>query len=194
MKFNSIYHPELTASKDESRFIINHVFADVCDQGAVIVSTNGRMLAVVPAEFESIHEVGLVPVEAILQARKNKARKPKAGRKRRRAWTPPEPKKESFVELAVNGKIEVKARGVTHQYERPEGDYPRWTNLPEVKSRPAVKFRIALNPAYLLALAKTIGAGDSVILECADETNCIHVKPGASTNSAYGLLMPMRIQ
>lgn len=167
MKLKKKYKIDRAASDDPTRAVHNVLLSDN-EKQAVLVATNGRILAVVPVEKQDGDTNGLIPAKAFIELRREF------------------PKKyDQMMSAQVNGAV-VLPSGRTFQMG--EGTFPKWEMIiPKADSRP---FKVKLNPTHLVDLAEAIGSADGVTLsfDPADPQQSIVVNEGAK---AFGLLMPM---
>jgi hypothetical protein len=176
MKINKHAQVELCASNEATRHVITFAYLDTQDEGAPkLVSTNGRMMAVVPVEMEEGDDSGFITVESLKAARKA------AGSR----------SKES--QLKANGNLTL-PNG--QSFPRPSKDdmqYPNWRQVVPAADRES-KFRIRLDAELLFKLAKAIsGNGDAhVTLEFGSDERDV-IKVTGTLPGGYGVLMPCRM-
>lgn len=184
MRMERRFKPEIIASTD--RQALTHLCIDIHNDKTVIVATDGRRLVVVPCEIDSIHEVGLVPVEAIKQARTVKVKRKSRGRFRSGRDIEP-----AELEVSLNGKVQFDKGPVHITIDRPAADvvYPKW---PQIIPTSGPTFTVALNAELLAGLAKALGSDGAVQLQFRGENDPIHVTADKHSG-AFGLLMPCRL-
>ena len=165
---------ELAASTEESRYTtpIKAVKLDVA--GKRLMATDGRILAIVPAEVSEQDHDGLIPVDALKEARKmDKASK-------------------GITEIAVNGKFTVNAGNRHAEFKLETGNFPNADAvIPKFDGPPT----ITLDAELLLRLAKAIqtkgySTNYAVALWVKDANSAILVK--GEQDGAIGVLMPCR--
>lgn len=190
MRMERRFKPETVASQDDSRLAIQNLSIDIHNDKTVVVATDGRRLVVVPCEIDSIHEIGLVPVEAIKQARTVKVkRQPRQssqrGRYRNHDIEPAE------LEVPLNGQAKFDKGPVHITIDRPDEYtvYPKWQPLIPL-SEPT--FTVGLNAELLAGLAEALGSDGMVTLQFRGADKIIHVTADKHSG-AFGLLMPCRI-
>lgn len=167
MKLRRKYRPELIASKDATRFVINDLQISEHEGKPVLVATDGRKLVVVPVALEE-NEKGRLPKAALIFARKHANRK-------------------DDITMRLNGKVEFPNGWTMPLLE--EGNYPTWQQV--VPSKESRKTRIAFNARFLYELAQAMGA-EEVVLHMGDPMEAIIVEPGVS-DGEFGVLMPCRL-
>lgn len=166
MKLRRKYRPELIASKDATRAVINDLQISEHEGKPVLVATDGRKLVVVPITLEK-GEKGRLPKDALAFARKTAHRK-------------------DDLTMSLNGKVEF-PNGWTMPLKL-DGNYPTWqTVVPEKADR---KHRISFNAKFLYELAQAMGT-DEVVLHMGTAMDSIIVEPGVS-DGEFGVLMPCR--
>ncbi|HUT79519.1 MAG TPA: hypothetical protein VM285_17615 [Polyangia bacterium] len=165
------------------------------DDGARLVATNGRLLAVVPVTADEGDIPGTIPAEAVREACKA------------RSAANPE------AQVDANGSVRVTTKparvtdsgravpaGPVAEFEREDSAdvaFPQWRRVvPDSDSTPT--YRVALSARYLLALARAIGTDDAegaVELEFREPTGAIVVRPTPQGEGravgAFGVLMPI---
>lgn len=181
MRMERRFKPEIIASKDETRFAMQNLNIDIHNDKTVIVATDGRQLVVVPCEIDSIHEIGLVPVEAIKQARTVKVKRKSRGRD----IEPAE------LEMSLNGKVQFDKGHVHITIDRPDVDihYPKW---PQFIPTSEPTFTVSFNAEYLAGIAKALGSDGAVTLQFRGECDPIHITSDKHSG-AFGLLMPCHL-
>lgn len=187
MKMERKYKPELIASKDDIRYVLTNLCIDIHKDKTVVVATDGRRLVCVPCEIDSIHEIGLVPVEAIAQARKVKSKN------RHDDLTVPLVGQTGMNDrLQLNGRAEIRNGPVLTTIDRPgcEFNYPKWPEAVIPKGEPT--FTVSLNAELLLGLAKALGTDGSVKLQFTSDIEQILVTPSGQSDGEFGVLMPLR--
>ena len=121
----------------ESRYSIKAVYLDIEqeeDQPRVgrLVASDGRMLAVLGVEIDSRDQAGLIPVKAILDARRQACNR--------------------------KAKLECGNRVVTEDgtsYPRPEGAFPDWRS---VEAHPKGEVQVTFSADHLNRIARAAGA------------------------------------
>lgn len=137
-----------------------------------VVATDGRIIAIVPAEYTAEEKGCRVHTKALKEARKH------GGKKAEKAW----------VGLAPN---ETTAPDNSVYALPPMGG--RWLpNVAEVIPDPerGCAFIVSLDASLLLKLAEALG-NTKVKLEFKDNQSAILVYP-SEDNQAFGALMPLR--
>jgi len=179
MKIAKKYRPELVASKDKTREVLQEPYL----LGGWLAATNGRSLVAVRVERDAHDVDGFVPVEALKAARKVRTR-------------------ETFpdAEIRLNGAAEV-AEGPT--FPRSDaGTFPNWGCLVPGKKRRPREVTIKLDAHLLYDLARALGSDGPVTIRVvvgpdmgADERGehmpVMRVDAGDPAR-AFGLLVPMK--
>lgn len=137
-------------------------------ESSQLISTDGYILAVIPATIDEGDTTGMIPGEVFTKARRAKAHTIKA-----------------------NGAIRVESASEVIEVVRPEGTFPNWKAI--IREQPKGKPTITLNAELLLSLAKAIKATDKsnppvVSIWISDEQSAAFVKAG----DGFGLIMPCR--
>lgn len=185
MRFSKLCKIHKCAAKvGETRYALSNAQLEIDDDGAArLVTTNGRILAVIPVEDVEGDTAGPVPAAALAEATKGwKSKAPDAN-------------------VQANGCVRYPVKGGTMEVERPKpedvGDFPKWKAV--IPNTP-VECRIALNPEYLLALAQSIGADSSIVIEFREDGGALVVRPGHGINDTnpaddynerFGVIMPI---
>lgn len=174
---------ESIVSDDKARLVLSQPYLD--RENGVVVSTNGKAMAIVPVECDETDVSGHIPVEMVKLSRKT-------------AWG-----KLTVGEMSV-GQESVRVKDVS--VKRPElGTYPKWEQVipkaePEGKAK---RIRFGINAEMLRSLSQALGS-DEVSLEIEFDTEgrykdevcaAIRVQPLGAPESgrAYGVIMPMRL-
>lgn len=185
MRMERKYKPERIASKDTGREVLTHLCVDIHNDQTVVAATDGRRLVCVPCEIDSIHEIGLMPVEAVKEARNLKVKR----LNRDEVSVPLAKISESFdSRLATRQPFEINKDNVHITIDKPSETlvYPKWTQvIPTGES----KFTITLNAKLLSELADALGSDGVVTLQFRDPSDVIHVTAD-KRSGAFGLLMP----
>lgn len=162
---------EKVVSTRDGRPALKHVYLDVA--GSVLVATDSMALAVVPVSELAFDDTeGLLPVEAIVLARKDQP-------------------KDELAELVANGRASVRMGGERADFDRPTWDgFPNWRGLFEwTRSKPVVSIR--LSPRRLLELAQALGNENAVTLDVYGPSVQMRVTPLYGEAGAKGILMPI---
>jgi DNA polymerase III sliding clamp (beta) subunit (PCNA family) len=175
MKLNTKCKIESAASKDKTRYSITAPWLDIDENGAKVIATDGRIMAVVPVQVNETDKSCHLSIDAL-----------KASRKGRLA----------SGEIDTSGEMQQVTGGGAFPRED-LGNAPNWRQvMPEEK---APVFTVALNPALLARLAEAMGT-DAVKLEFTSETSPIRVTPTSGGNGtsvaepgAVGVIMPCRM-
>jgi len=181
MKLETKSQIEKTASKDQAGYVLLDAYLNVDDK--TLVTSNGRILAVVPCEIEDGDTSGSVSVEAIKASRKMFKRQEK-------------------LSVKANSKLVVTDGVSSTTLEREDkGNYPNYKQVvPNFDKQ--VTYKVSLNAALLLDLAQSLG--DKIVnLELTvdkdgpDKGQCLSaIKVTSSANGvdgAYGVIMPVRM-
>ena len=179
MKINKNCKIELACSTDKQRAAICNPYLEIDDKGARMIATNGQILAIVPVDPQEGDKAGLVPVDAIKDARKAK------------------PASLPEATLACNGNVKLLDG---RQYPRPDFAFPNYRAVLPAENRPA-KFTVGIDAKLLWELAQAMGT-QGVTLEFENELSAIKVRPSAAGQhgsikpadyEARGVIMPIRI-
>jgi hypothetical protein len=166
MQIDKRYKIEKVVSKDPTRENLQNIH--VTKRHAF--ATDGRILAAVPIMAEKGDTEGWMTPDVL-----------KIGRKC---------SKSDSVSIELNG-TQILADGTI--LVRPmEHRFPTITHILMSAHRNR-QLRVGLNVRYLKDLADAIGA-DEVVLELGKPDEAILVRPASKSNSALGLIMPIRIQ
>jgi DNA polymerase III sliding clamp (beta) subunit (PCNA family) len=169
--------PEACASKDQTRPVLTCLHLRINEDGtATLEATDSYQAISIPVTVEEGDTEGLIPVEAVTEARKQ-------GRGTKE------------VNLEANGKV-IAPNGAS--WVRPEGTFPK---IPELIPAQLAEFEIGLNPTLLANMAKAFGAETVRIQFCAgsngmpDNLRPMVVTPrsGDLQGEAKGILMPVRL-
>ena len=163
---------ELCASKDATRLHLSGVHLNV--ETKRLVATDGERLVIVPCEVSDGDVSGLLPVAALVEARKQDG------------------------QISANGAA-VLSNGAT--FERPDATFPPYESILSPERGQA--FTFGLNAQHLLDIAKALGAdkGDygkrrrpmiTLTIDTNDALAPIHVGNHRDPES-IGVLMPCRV-
>jgi len=158
---------EKCASTDESRPNLNNIY--ISRRHAM--STNGRILAIVPVQVQEDDEIGWLSPDALKHARKVSA------------------KGLESIQIVLNG-AQILPDGTI--MSRPEGENPPHTFRILKDAHSNRKYRIGINASYLKDLSDALG-NDELILEVGDPNSAILVRPVHSESGPIGLIMPIRL-
>jgi len=166
MRIDKKYHLDKAVSRDPSRESLQNIWTSQRHAFA----TNGRILAAVPIDQEMDDTSGWLTIEALKLARRAS-------------------KGSDSVVISLNGQMNLPG-GVTLPR-------PTETRFPHVFRLLRSAFtdrnmRIALNAGNLKDLADSIGS-EEVVLEVGKPEEVILIRPIQESNSACGLLMPVRL-
>lgn len=178
MQFDAKHKIHKAAAREIGRYAFNGVLFDKSDPAnPVLVATNGRMMAVVPAtDVEEDSERGIVPLAIIDHAIKRRRFSPK---------------------IHVNGQATATDRdGGTLTQPLVEGEFPDWRAV-QPKEGEARQVKLTINAGYLKALAEALGAeSDEVSLSFdvdakrGDVRTAIRVEANGD-HEGFGILMPI---
>lgn len=180
MQIEKKFQIELAVSNEESRKVITNVNLQTVNGKKSAVATNGRMLAVVPTEYDE-SEAGYVTPECLKLARKVAGRLPMAT-------------------VNCNGDLKLTDG---RSFPRPKvdgensiGTYPNIEQVIPAPDRP-VAFEIALDAKLLYTLAKAIGAENDrstgVIVKLKFAPNVDSPIVVSTSGGGFGVLMPGRL-
>ena len=166
MRIDKKYHLDKAVSRDPSRESLQNIWTSQRHAFA----TNGRILAAVPIDQERNDTSGWLTPEALKLARRAS-------------------KASDSIVISLNGQMNIPG-GVT--LPRPTVNrFPHvFRLLRSAFSNRTV--RIGLNASYLKDLADSIGS-DEIVMEVAKPDDVILIRPVQESNSACGLLMPVRL-
>lgn len=166
MQIDKKYKLEKSVSKDPTRENLQNIHVTKHHAFA----TDGRILAAVPVQTDGDDTIGWLTPDAL-----------KIGRKRSEGDT---------VNIELNGTQKL-ADGT--MLLRPT-DHRFPTIMPILmRAHRNRQMRVGLNVRYLKDLSDAMGA-DEIVLEIGKSDEAILVRPAAKSNSAVGLIMPIRIQ
>lgn len=181
MKIDKTSKLEKCAATSPTRYAMDVVYLDLQDKKhPVAVATDGKVLAVVPVELEDGDEAGMIPIEALKEARRG------AGR-------------GDTARIEVNGTLRAWGKKGPVTYERPDDvPFPDWRAVTKHEAQTTDKsLRVCLNAKLLLNLAQALGS-DSVELRFQpfDTDNgqvCpMDVRPvQGGVHDAHGVIMPI---
>ncbi len=158
---------EKCVSTDESRPNLQNIY--ISRRHAM--STNGRILAIVPVQVQEDDETGWLSPEALKHARKVSA------------------KGLDSVQIGLNG-AQVLPDGTI--MNRPDGENPPHTFRILKDAHSNRKYRIGVNAHYLKDLADALG-NEELVLEIGDPNSAILVHPLHAESGTIGLIMPIRL-
>jgi len=174
------YKPELCASRDDYRLIINYLY--LC--GNLLYATDGRRAIQIQVTLEEGDVDGFIPVSVLKEVRSVQPRK--KGR-----FTPAE-----LHILCKANKLSFDSRFGPIEIERPNpGNYP---NMKQVITAfiPSKKHTLALNVKRLYGVAEALGT-EEIVLRFDDDTSPIVIVPqtfdSPSPHATHAILMPSRI-
>jgi hypothetical protein len=167
MQIERKFKIEKCVSTDESRPSLQNIY--ISRRHAM--STNGRILAIVPVQVQEDDEIGWLSPEALKHARKVSA------------------KGLETVQIVING-AQVLSDGTI--MNRPDGEHPPHTFRILKDAHSSRKYSIGINAHYLNDLAGALG-NEELILEIGDPNSAILVRPVHSECGTVGLLMPIRL-
>ena len=170
---------EAAVATDRSRPVLTRVFLRIVEtktgrgrnrkvtREGWLEATDSYVLAQVPVELDDDDTEGMIPVEALVEARTTPTR-----------------------ELAVDGEIRIQGYGKLTTFPRPEmGKFPDTERLFSTEDSPVAS--VGLNAKFLAKLAEALGT-DTVRLDIMAPRKAIRVTP-ASGNGGRGLLMPILV-
>jgi hypothetical protein len=183
MKLSTDTNPALVASKDPTRYVLQHVlFTD-----ELAVATNGRMIVALchePDDLDGSDELpALVPMKAVTAA---------CAKKRGKLFV--QKLHVADGKAILRGMDEEQSFKLTH--DLPADKFPNFTKV--FPAEAAHTLRIGINPRLLMDLAKAMGATgkrEGVTLHIDPANRCGGMYVTASYDSegeAVGVLMPMR--
>jgi hypothetical protein len=167
MQIERKYRIEKCVSSDPSRTNLQNIY--ISRRHAM--STNGRILAIVPVQVQEDDEIGWLSPGALKHARKISS------------------KGLDSVHIVLNG-AQVLPDGTI--MNRPEGENPPRTFRILKDAHSNRKYRVGINASYLKDLSDALG-NEELILEIGDPNSAILVRPVHSESGTVGLLMPIRL-
>jgi DNA polymerase III sliding clamp (beta) subunit (PCNA family) len=167
MQIEKKYKIEKCASTDESRPSLQNIY--ISRRHAM--STNGRILAIVPVQVQEDDETGWLSPDALKHARRVSA------------------KGLENIKIVLNG-AQVLPDGTI--MNRPKGENPPHIFRLLKQAHSNREYRIGINAHYLIDLADALG-NEELILEIGEAHSAILVKPLHSAPGTVGLLMPIHI-
>ena len=189
MKFDKRHKIDRAAARDDTRYMINAAMFERDENGARLITTNGRILAVVPVTDADGDAPGLVSTDTIKAACRNRTNaSPDA--------TIMLPDEKRALALTRAGTV--------------EGPRPERANFPDYKAvvpKPDDGLEITLGAEQLLSLIDALGVRgadmDGITLKVTatrdeggvitgiDDSLSILVEPIAGGNDAFGVIMPI---
>lgn len=181
MKFDKKHKVFAAASREDSRYNIGSILFERDDDGARLVATNGRILAVVPVEDADGDVPGMISQDAIREAVK--------------ARTNAQPDAQVLLPDEKVAKVMMKHGGLAEHSRPDETSFPEWKAvLPKAKN----PVSITLSARYLRDLADALGvAGDGITLTFdlqngkIDGGLPVRVDASSPGNHSYGAIMPI---
>lgn len=184
MKIHKLALIEKACSTDKDRPALFFPYIDTSESGKpVVVATNGKIMAIVPAVAQE-SEAGRLSVAPLKLARKQG----------------PQDCADIEVDPVTRAHKLLNGNVLPREDEADGANYPNWRGVLPSPHRVIIA-RIALNPALLLNLAQAMAAGESVVLEIEGADKPVTVRPGYSGTTrkpvaphipdAFGLIMPM---
>jgi len=167
MQIDRKYKIEKAVSTDPTRETLQNVF--VSKRHAM--ATDGKILAIVPVQFEKDDESGVITVEALKHARKVSG------------------KGLDSVRLGLNG-AQILPDGTV--MKRPDDRKPPRVFHLLRRAYQGKYYRIGINAGFLKDLADALGSED-LVLECGQPTEAILVRPVRHEEGTVGLIMPIRL-
>jgi hypothetical protein len=161
---------EDAASKDSGRYVLMNV---MLDKGNLIAS-DGRIVAVVPAEGSELDSEGLIPADAFSSARQLSSGEMRVGKK----------------SVIIRKKKDRTERIVCIERDTESG-YPEWGIVfKERAEKPSLQIRI--DPYLIMKIAKALGVkeGKGLDFSFRDPHKTIFV---SSSVGRYGAIMPMNV-
>lgn len=183
MKFDKKYKIHSAAAREATRYTLNGVMFEKDDNGARLVATNGRILAVVPVEDEG-DTPGMVSTDTLKEATK--------GRTNSRT--------EAVLRLPDEERALVQTKSGTIEQERP--DHVR---MPDYRSivrglKTDTGLQVTLSAEHLLALIEALGARSNELSGITltfqrkgtdlDDSAPVHVR-ALGDDEAFGIIMPI---
>jgi hypothetical protein len=182
MKIKKSYKLEEACSTDANREGICSPWIETNGESAKLVTgigpraiaTDGKILAVVPCEWQHEDTGNRIALKALKESRKAGGSKCE----------------HAFVSLTETHSI---AAGGA-QYPVTQYAPPRMAGIVPGENRAPAIAKIRLDASLLLRLAKALGSqNDRVLLEIGEESDVVIVRPmGENCDEAFGLIMPVR--
>lgn len=166
MKLNKSEKIEKCAESEKSGRIVpevlKNVYMDV--ETKKLVATDGLKLVALEFTPDEGDTSGLIPTNVLKTARKNK-----------------------IMSISANGNIKDNINGI--QYERPQGNYPKWQMVIPPLDRESIK--IMINPSQLMDIAEALGSPEFLTLEIGKNDVKKPIRLTKRSGESFGLLMPV---
>lgn len=190
MKFDKKHRIQSAAAVDPTRYAISEVLFEKDKEGARLVATDGRILAVVPVVEAEGDVPGYIERQTLIEATKGRTRS----------------KPDAALLLPEEGKVLFATKAGMVEAKRPDAEHLRFPDYRGVipKSYPA-GLQITLSASHLRNLIDALGANhddlDGITLRFqADEKDSskidqhspVRVEPCSSLNEAFGVIMPIK--
>ena len=186
MKFDKKHKISEVAAREATRYAINSVLFERDDDGARLVATNGRCLAVVPVEDAEDDVPGPISQAALRESCKKRM------------------KSSPDAVLAVDESVvKVIGAGSTSEHQRPLGDSgARFPDYRAVIPKAKNPVKVTLSARHLRELIDALGVMhddvEGIVLTFdltfdgkIDSGLPVRVDPVSDSNEAYGVIMPI---
>jgi hypothetical protein len=189
MKFDKKYKIQEAAAKEETRYAISEVLFEKDDNGARLVATNGRIMAVIPVEDADGDVPGFIERTTAIEATKGRTNS----------------KPEAELNLPSSDKALVHTKAGTVEARRPDAEHLKFPDYRGVVPKDTdTGLRVNLSAEYLIALIKALGcqhnALDAITLtfqrdgDGIDQHAPVLAHPTGddmASARAYGVIMPV---
>lgn len=190
MKLHKEAKIEAITTSDKQRIALREAFLDISPDGAKLIATNGKAMAVIPVEVSPDDHAGYVSKDVLKAARKA------AGRL-------------TDVQVALNGAAQL-PNGITmpRDGEAKDSQFPNWRKVwPNFEGKPTVT--LAIDAHMLAKLAEAMGTTGVKLTVCPQQEGESFVRPvlvspcGSGDYSqrispacpeAKGIIMPIRTE
>jgi len=187
MKFDKKYKIQEAATKEATRYAITEVLFEKDDDGARLVATNGRILAVIPVEDADGDVAGFIERATVVEATKGRTNS----------------RPDAQLNLPSSDKALVHTKAGTVEARRPDAEHLHFPDYRGVIPKDQnTGLRINLSAEYLVALIKALGCNsnalDAITLTFQrdkdgniDSCAPVLAKATGDEAGAYGVIMPI---
>jgi len=169
MKIDKKYRLEKAISKDESR----ENLANISVTRRHAIGCDGKMIAIVPVEFEEGDEAGWLTPDALKLARRVN------------------PKGLDTIRIILNDSQDLPDGSTVKRPNFDEIHPPKMLQI-LLKAHRGRTFRVGINAGMLKSLSEALGT-EELILEFGSPDEAILVRPVHTEEGVRGVLMPVRL-
>jgi len=187
MKFDKKHRIQSAASPDATRYAVSEVLFEKDDNGARLVATDGRILAIVPVEDADGDVPGFIERQTLVEATKGRLKS----------------KPDAQLLLPEEGKALFETKAGMVEAKRPDAEHLRFPDYRGVIPDSYPKgMQITLSASKLRDLIDALGVAqddmDGVTLRFQldklgqlDQHAPVRVQPCCASNEAFGVIMPI---